>query len=290
MSVMSRKALRSLSVLVAEDHPVNQRLVSEILRERGHVPTLAVTGIDAVRLFERAAFDAILMDGQMPGMDGYAATREIRRLELARGGRIAIIAVTANVGPHERQACLQAGMDDYIAKPIDPDLLLDCLESAVAMGDRAPAAAIPALANTTSAPADGAIPGVAVFNRRIALERVRGKHVFLCQLTRMFTNELPEVLAAIGAATVAGNAVQLESLAHRLRGAAITVGGEALAAVAETLEKTAGRGAMRDVPALVAQLHANAAQLCGALDDFAREGNPAFADQGAGAGAPARLR
>ena len=269
-----------LKVLVADDHPVNLRLVAEILRERGHHPTLADNGFEALRLFRNTAFDAILMDGQMPEMDGYAATREIRRIEQFAGGRITIIAVTANVGPQERQICLDAGMDDYIAKPIDPDILLDCLESTVAGAGwvrtsvRGPVGS-PGMHPDATAPERPAglenIGSAVVFNRASALERVRGKRCFLRQLTDMFLAELPTVLDAIGTAAATNDPVQLESLAHRLRGAAITVGGEALAGVAAALEKSAGREAPQDVPCLVAQLYMSAAQLCSALEQFADE-------------------
>jgi two-component system sensor histidine kinase/response regulator len=277
--VRTGRTSQPLRVLVADDHPVNLRLVAEILRERGHQPTLADTGFEALRLFRNATFDAILMDGQMPEMDGYAAAREIRRIEQFAGGRIAIIAVTANVGPQERQICLDAGMDDYIAKPIDPDILLDCLESAVGGtgrvrgGTAGTTGPMPLARHADPAPEPEPerIGGALVFNRIAALERVRGKHRFLRQLTEMFLAELPKVLDAIGTAAAANNTVQLESLAHRLRGAAMTVGGEALAAVATALEKSAGWGGAANVPCLVSQLYTSAAQLCSALEHFAAE-------------------
>ncbi|MDB5794501.1 MAG: rpfC [Noviherbaspirillum sp.] len=121
---------RRLNVLVAEDHPVNQKLVEEILRERGHSVWIAKTGAEAVRMFEGQSFDVILMDGQMPEMDGYQAAMEIRRRERASGSRVRIIAVTADARNEDRKMCLAAGMDDYISKPIDPEQLLQRLESA----------------------------------------------------------------------------------------------------------------------------------------------------------------
>jgi two-component system sensor histidine kinase/response regulator len=122
--------VRPLKVLVAEDHPVNQKLVEEILRERGHSVSIAKNGIEAVRMFEEQAFDVILMDGQMPEMDGYQAAMEIRRRERTSGTRILIIAVTAHARKEDRETCLAAGMDDYISKPIDPVQLLQRLELA----------------------------------------------------------------------------------------------------------------------------------------------------------------
>ena len=93
---------RSLRVLVAEDHPVNQRLVGYVLKERGHSFALVANGLEALELHAREPFDVILMDGQMPEMDGYAATREIRRREQETGQHIRIIAVTANALKEDR--------------------------------------------------------------------------------------------------------------------------------------------------------------------------------------------
>lgn len=269
--------VRVLRVLVAEDHPVNQRLVAEILRERGHQATVAATGLEVLELLASQTFDVILMDGQMPDMDGYAATREIRRREARAGGHIPIIAVTAHVGGEQRQACLDAGMDDYISKPIDPDLLLDCLESAAGAGHGALAARQALVVARLPGRSDSAplatpeLSERAIFNRAGALERVRGRQVFLRQLNDMFMSELPNMMEAIGTAVARNDAVELELLAHRLRGAAITVGGEALAAAADAFEKVAGQGLLAEVPAHFAGLHVHAGQLCAALREFAAE-------------------
>jgi signal transduction histidine kinase/ActR/RegA family two-component response regulator len=115
-------------VLLAEDNAVNQRLATVLLERRGYSVTLAENGQQAVDALEAGAFAAVLMDMQMPVMDGLEATREIRRRELTRGSaRIPIIAMTANAMQGDRETCLEAGMDDYITKPIKADLLYDCL-------------------------------------------------------------------------------------------------------------------------------------------------------------------
>ena len=114
---------RRLRVLVAEDNPTNQTIISALLETQGHDVSLAATGSDAVALVARRPFDVILMDIQMPQMDGLAATREIRRMPADRS-RIPIIAVTANAMAGDREKYLAAGMDEYVSKPIDRNQLV----------------------------------------------------------------------------------------------------------------------------------------------------------------------
>ncbi len=109
---------QALHVLVAEDNAVNQILIQAMLVHLGHQPTLVAHGREAVARAAEGGFDLVLMDMQMPELDGVEATRRIRRLEGAAGG-VPIVAMTANARPQDRQACLDAGMDDYVSKPID---------------------------------------------------------------------------------------------------------------------------------------------------------------------------
>jgi signal transduction histidine kinase/ActR/RegA family two-component response regulator len=113
-----------LSILVAEDNVVSQRLVTALLKERGHSVTIAGNGCEVLELVERRAFDLILMDIQMPEMDGLQATAEIRHLEGHNGKHIPIVAMTAHAMAGDRERCLDAGMDGYIAKPIHPGELM----------------------------------------------------------------------------------------------------------------------------------------------------------------------
>ncbi len=115
---------RSLRVLLAEDHPVNQQLVTRLLQRRGHRVVVASDGRKAIEAFSREPFDLILMDVQMPIMDGFEATAEIRAKEAPGARRVRIIAMTAHAMTGDRDRCLQAGMDDYMSKPIDTAALL----------------------------------------------------------------------------------------------------------------------------------------------------------------------
>jgi CheY-like chemotaxis protein len=109
-----------LSILVAEDNDVSRLLVGRFLAEQGHTVTEARTGLEAVTRYEEGRFDLILMDIQMPDMDGFEATAEIRERESATGEHIPIIALTAHAIKGDRERCLEAGMDDYLSKPIEP--------------------------------------------------------------------------------------------------------------------------------------------------------------------------
>ena len=124
-----RESKARLRVLVAEDNPVNQKLAQKLLKKMGHVVDLAGNGREAVDAFSRAAFDVILMDVQMPEMDGFAATLAIREKEKADGGHTPIIAMTAHAMKGDREKCLDAGMDGYVSKPIQVPKLAEVIES-----------------------------------------------------------------------------------------------------------------------------------------------------------------
>ena len=122
-----KEAGRPLSVLVAEDNPVNQKILSIVLRKSGHEVQLATTGVEALAALEARAFDLVLMDMQMPDMDGLEATRRIRERERSTGGHVRIVAVTGNAYGSDRERCLAAGMDDFVPKPFRPEALLAVL-------------------------------------------------------------------------------------------------------------------------------------------------------------------
>jgi CheY-like chemotaxis protein len=116
-------------ILVVDDNLINQRLISEILEKRGHSVKLAADGKEALRMFSENVFDAILMDIQMPVMDGLEAASRIRAQEKRSGGHIAIIGMTAHVTQNSLEKCLQAGMDDFITKPFQIETFLQILGS-----------------------------------------------------------------------------------------------------------------------------------------------------------------
>jgi CheY-like chemotaxis protein len=123
-----RKERRGLRILLAEDNAVNQLIASRVLEGRGHHVTICGNGREALEWLARERFDLILMDVQMPEVDGFEAAAAIRTKEAATGGRIPIIAMTAHALKGDRERCLAAGMDDYVSKPIEPDTLFETIE------------------------------------------------------------------------------------------------------------------------------------------------------------------
>lgn len=128
---LPRHPRRSLRVLVAEDNLINQRLVQAYLEQRGHTPVMAADGHEAVARLEREAFDVVLMDLEMGGMNGFEATAAIRARERATGTHVPIVAITAHAEPEDRRRCLAAGMDDFLTKPIRYDQLIAALEGSL---------------------------------------------------------------------------------------------------------------------------------------------------------------
>ena len=119
---------KGLHILIAEDNLVNQKLAAKLLEKQGHTSMIANNGREAVEAWETVAFDAVLMDMQMPVMDGIEATKEIRAKEQKLGKHVTIIAMTANAMTGDRERCLEAGMDEYIPKPVDVLKLAEVLE------------------------------------------------------------------------------------------------------------------------------------------------------------------
>jgi signal transduction histidine kinase/CheY-like chemotaxis protein/ligand-binding sensor domain-containing protein len=125
---------RKYKILLADDNAVNRQLTSRILAKRGHTVTTAVDGVEALREYDSSRFDLVLMDIQMPEMDGLTATARIRERERDGGVHVPVIAITANAVAGDREACLAAGMDEYIAKPFQPDDLLRLMEAVIGAG------------------------------------------------------------------------------------------------------------------------------------------------------------
>jgi PAS domain S-box-containing protein len=228
---------RPLHVLVAEDNPVNQTLIVRLLQKLGHTSFLAANGEEAVRAYEAQMFDVVLMDVQMPVMDGLAATAAIREREARDPGRrrVPIMAVTAFALRGDREKCLAAGMDDYLTKPIKPDDLAAALNRLFA--DAQPAA--PAGASAPGEPAVGA-----GFDFSAALSYVGGDRALLDELLVIFAEDAPVRMDAIRKAIAGSDAQELMREAHTLKGALKVLGAAAAAGLALELETLGREGDM----------------------------------------------
>ena len=220
---------RGLHVLVAEDNPVNQVLIVRLLEKLGHTSFLAANGEEALRAYEAQVFDAVLMDVQMPVMDGLSATAAIREREARDPSRrrVPIMAVTAFALRGDRERCLAAGMDDYLTKPIKPNDLAVALNRLFAAEPPAP---------TPGASAPGEPAAGAGFDFSAALSYVGGDRALLDELLDIFAEDAPMRIDAIRIAIAGGDAQQLMREAHTLKGALKVLGAAAAAGLALHLE------------------------------------------------------
>ena len=128
-SLPEKRTVRSLRVLLAEDNAINQRLTLRLLEKRGHTVVAAADGVEALEALDRESFDLVLMDVQMPRMDGFQVTAIVRQRERLSGAHLPIFAMTAHVLKGDEERCLQAGMDGYVPKPVSPKELITVVES-----------------------------------------------------------------------------------------------------------------------------------------------------------------
>src|SRR5947209_20353198 len=125
---------RPLLILLVEDNPINQKVAARLLEKHGHAVVIAGNGLECLAALDRQGFDLVLMDVSMPEMDGLEATAAIRQREVATGQRLPIVALTAHAMNGDRERCLQAGMDGYVAKPVQTHVLLQAMAEALADG------------------------------------------------------------------------------------------------------------------------------------------------------------
>jgi len=241
--------LPSLSVLIAEDNPVNRTLLTRFLEGEGHRPSVARNGREAVDAIAEQRFDIVLMDIQMPEMDGFEAVSVIRKRERETGGHLPLVAVTAHAMKGDRERCIEAGFDGYLTKPVSFTDLLATLATVVPLPDLPPSR--PALSSRSRvAPAserpDSRPRGT--FDRASALARVGGDLDLLKEIVVVFVAEAPEWLDTLRGAAAGTDGAALRSIAHKIKGAADTCGVRGGFDAAFALEKLAKDGAFdRDV-------------------------------------------
>jgi PAS domain S-box-containing protein len=218
-------ARRALLLLLAEDNVVNQRLAVSLLEKRGHHVVVVGNGREALLALDEQPFDAVLLDVQMPEMDGFEATAAIRAREARTGDHTWIVAMTAHALKGDRERCLAAGMDAYVTKPLRPLELYQVVEG------RTP--------DASDAPLGVAPPGA--LDLAVALERVDGDLELLKELAGLFLDECPRRMAEIRAAISQRNVLKLQQEAHTLKGSVGNFGAQETFEAARRLE-TVGRG------------------------------------------------
>ena len=222
-------SLRPLRILLAEDSVVNQKLAVGLLEGRGHEVVLARNGQEAIAaMASESCFDVVLMDVQMPEVDGLEATRAIRKREAETGGHVPIIAMTAHAMKGDRERCLQAGMDDYVAKPIRARQVFDTIAKVMKLAP---------VRNETGA--ESAEPVRSELDLSPALEAVQGDRRLLMDLITLALDECPALLTGIRQALADKDAAAVRLKAHTLKATIRLFGAEDAAALAQQLEQYA---------------------------------------------------
>jgi CheY-like chemotaxis protein/HPt (histidine-containing phosphotransfer) domain-containing protein len=223
---------RSLRILLAEDNPVNQQVAVAMLVKRGHEVHVVSNGREAVEAITARDYDAVLMDVQMPEMDGFEATAALRAMP--QGRDLPIIAMTAHALSGERERCLAHGMTDYLAKPFKAHELFTLIERASEPATATAAPSPPPPTPTSAPPVD--LEGFRTMLREAGAEGA------LYSVLDTFVRHAPDRLAALATAAASGTGTDIAKAAHVFRGAAATIGARALAELLERIETTARAG------------------------------------------------
>lgn len=225
-----QRTRRPATILVADDNEINRRLTKASLVDMGHQVVVACDGAEALARWKDSAVDLILMDLQMPEIGGIEATREIRRAEAVTGGHVPIIALTAHAMSEDRQRCLDAGMDDYLSKPVADDDLFAAVEHLLT-GRVSASPAVPAEVSTASA-----------IDRSAILHQVRGETSLLVELVELFDMQSRQLFDQLLRSHREGNSLELAKLAHQLAGSAGNFRANGVMQRARSIEGQAKRG------------------------------------------------
>ncbi len=219
----TEQTMISQRVLVVDDNAINRSVAAGILEKQGHAVTFAIDGRQAVVAAKRERFDLILMDVQMPGMNGFVATAQIREAEAGRDFRTPIVAMTAHAGPDDRAQCLAAGMDEYVSKPISQEKLRAIIDL-VLTGQGAPLAPVATSATTA-------------FSGAYLLEQFEGDRDLFARVARTFKENTPALVAMLGRALEARDWPAAARIAHTLAGSLGNIGAEEASILARQIER-----------------------------------------------------
>jgi len=234
-AIASRKSSFPKSILLAEDSLINQKLAIGLLEKWGHHVTVANDGHEAVHLSGTKTFDLVLMDVQMPELDGLDATRAIRRREQLTGVHLPILAMTAHAMKGDRERCLEAGMDDYLMKPIRADQLFQALE-------RIGAASVSS--SNTQLESGQFRSESQLVDWDLARQAVNQDEELLNQVVEAFLEECPQLMTTLMESAKTGDVKRFQRAAHTLKSGLRMFGVQQLADDVEGLELTAKKGGL----------------------------------------------
>ena len=275
------KALVPLRVLIADDHEANRVLAGKILEKRGHTSTYAENGRQAIDHLQRSSFDLILMDVQMPELDGLQATAVIRTAEEAKGTHIPIVALTAHAMKGDREKCLAAGMDAYLSKPLRARELIALVEklcelvtagrigTAASRSDAEPWFGSPE--DSSPDPKNREDRSVQPIDFGGALDRMDGDTDLLIEQMRFFLADAPQLLTSIAGAIESHDGAQLQSSAHRLKGLVSSYDETKTAEACLQLEFAGRDNAFGGAADTLALATSRVQKLLGAVRDFVTE-------------------
>jgi len=252
-------------LLVVEDDEVNQQVALGILEHMGYHADVASDGAAAIMALGSRDYDLVLMDCQLPGMDGYETSRLIRRQETpVRNHAIPIVATTANAMAGDREKCLNAGMSDFLSKPLRSDALEQKIEEWTATR---PAVAMPAVHPAHPGPADSA----AVFAGDDLLGRVMHNRQLANRILGRFLNDMPGQIALLAQAVSEGDSSQVRLLAHSIKGAAASVSGLEMKSTAWKIEQQGAAGDLKAAHGVLPELSATFERARPAMEQFCRD-------------------
>jgi signal transduction histidine kinase/DNA-binding response OmpR family regulator len=247
---------RSLLILLAEDNLTNQLVACGILEQAGHTVKVANNGSEVAPLLAAHSFDLVLMDIQMPVMDGFQATAALRETEKQTGAHMPVIAMTAHALSGYREKCLAAGMDGYVTKPVRLGLLLEALAPYQTMQKPASGVALPPADSDRIEPAQSELPDQGQFDQADFIERLMGNQELARRVAEAFIAGMPEQLYALASAIGNSDAQATRYAAHAIKGAAANVGCTGIRNRASILEELAESGALGNTSELVQEFTA----------------------------------
>ncbi len=253
---------RERRILLVDDTPANQMLARAILVTRGHVVEVAGDGREALELIQRSAFDVVLMDVQMPTMDGLTAVRLIRQLPKALQSEMPIVAMTGHSARQDLRDCLAAGMDACLPKPVDAAQLIKMIETI----ERRPGGSHSSETGGKRVPSPADISAINIESARARL----GGDELVAELARLFLDDAPELLAKIEQAVHAGQLEELNRGAHSLKGLAANFDAEILIVAAIQLEDRSLQADLSKARRLLPELTRAVQEVSAALERYLR--------------------
>ncbi len=249
----------AIRILVVEDNPVNARVATAILGKAGYVVTTAANGRLGLDALQHAAFDLILMDLQMPEMDGFEATRHIRASGSWR--QLPVVAMTAHAMKGDRELCLKAGMDDYLTKPINSEELLQMVETWTESKDASKATVADETETAQPPRPQATTPAAPQMDIEQALSQLGGDAELLQETLDAFVEHLPQILGDLQAAITDGDPAKVRLYAHSLKGAASNICAEPARQIALQLEELGKQGTLKTADAKFEELKKQLGQL-----------------------------